>query len=576
MAPAAVEPTYLYLPLSATISHLTLAVALTALVGRGLHRSYLSLSPAQSIRARLANRERLVPVFSALAALSLVLATRSTAQYASLSYSRWADERGIGLEGWFPYLTGGNLTRWLYDVPVYKDTLEIVAEKARRFWWGQQADLGMVSWSLLLSIEGNRRRIPVHHLGAYLTLAQLVNLSYAQNLFYIALLLTPAHLADGWGEGGQGNSVLTRARRRLFPSKPANWCPHPGLFLTILLVNLGSVSLLPYVAAASSPSSSATTNGTISLAVTTLVTRALCFALVAIPAVVPESWGTVHDHPHDAYGPYSQIFRTASLAGLVLHGKASLTALAYNTPGSHRHRHLRIQGVVPSSLEWDDAKRTEWERTATAVAKILGSTGDHPAVAAVGNDVLLSAFSLGIWAAARALESHHILRSCWPFYAPGFASKSIAEDISSLAEDHAHVVDGESAADASVKSEPNSPSVAISPRKRGRPSKKTNAAVASVDATDEAPQTVRRRGRPRKVKQEEDEEQPGPGVDMDQLLADATYEPSPEDAAHVVEGDILPDEDLDWEIAALSWGITALGGLGCGSAGVFGGECISR
>lgn len=43
-----------------------------------------------------------------------------------------------------------------------------------------------------------------------------------------------------------------------------------------------------------------------------------------------------------------------------------------------------------------------------------------------------------------------------------------------------------------------------------------------------------------------------------------------------VEGDSLPAEDLDWEAAALAWGLTAAGGLGCGSAGVFGGECISR
>lgn len=89
-----------YVPLVATISHATLAVALTAIVGRGLYFSYKSLSPTQSTRPRLANRERLVPVFSALAALSLALAARSTSQYASISYSKWADERGIDSGGW--------------------------------------------------------------------------------------------------------------------------------------------------------------------------------------------------------------------------------------------------------------------------------------------------------------------------------------------------------------------------------------------------------------------------------------------------------------------------------------------
>lgn len=84
------------------------------------------------------------------------------------------------------------ISRWLSDVPVYADAFEIVVEKARRYWWGQQIDLSMVAWSFLLAIEGRRRRIPF--LWAYLSLAHLVSLSYAQNLFYVALLLTPAPL----------------------------------------------------------------------------------------------------------------------------------------------------------------------------------------------------------------------------------------------------------------------------------------------------------------------------------------------------------------------------------------------
>lgn len=145
----------------------------------------------------------------------------------------------------------------------------------------------------------------------------------------------------------------------------------------------------------------------------------------------------------------------------------------------------------------------------------------------------------------------------------------MAEDISSLAEDYADGVEVGPADEATVKSELDHQDMPISPRKRGRPPK--NAAIASVPSCDEAPPTIRRRGRPRKVKQEEPEPEPEP-----EQIADPTYEPTPQQAAQVVEGDSLPDEDLDWEVAALAWGITALGGLGCGSAGVYGGECISR
>jgi hypothetical protein len=73
---------------------------------------------------------------------------------------------------------------------VYRDALEIVAEKARRLWWGQQLDLATISWTALLAVEGRRRRIP--HLWAYALLPHLVNLSFAQNLFYVALLQTPS------------------------------------------------------------------------------------------------------------------------------------------------------------------------------------------------------------------------------------------------------------------------------------------------------------------------------------------------------------------------------------------------
>jgi hypothetical protein len=80
----------------------------------------------------------------------------------------------------------------LNDTAFYLDAAEILAEKARRFWWAQQVDLGLVSWTMLLSIEGRRRNISL--LWCYQLLAQLVSLPFAQNLFFLALLLTPAPL----------------------------------------------------------------------------------------------------------------------------------------------------------------------------------------------------------------------------------------------------------------------------------------------------------------------------------------------------------------------------------------------
>jgi hypothetical protein len=87
------------------------------------------------------------------------------------------------------------ISRWLSDTPIYLDAVEIVAGKARWFWWGNQQSLATVPWSMLLAIEGRRRKIPF--LLAYLVLAHLVSLSFAQNLFYVALLCAPTPLEHG-------------------------------------------------------------------------------------------------------------------------------------------------------------------------------------------------------------------------------------------------------------------------------------------------------------------------------------------------------------------------------------------
>jgi hypothetical protein len=82
------------------------------------------------------------------------------------------------------------LRYWLSETPVLLNALEIITEKARRLWWGQQLDAATIAWTALLAVEGRRRRIP--HLWAYALLPHLVSLSFAQNLFYVALLQTPS------------------------------------------------------------------------------------------------------------------------------------------------------------------------------------------------------------------------------------------------------------------------------------------------------------------------------------------------------------------------------------------------
>jgi hypothetical protein len=438
----------------------------------------------------------------------------------------------IGEKGFFPDTKHSSqvyLASWLSDTPFYYDALEIIAERARRFWWGQQIDLATVSWSMLLAIEGRRRRIP--QLSAYMALSHLVSLSFAQNLFFLALLLTPSPRPAREDEL-EPTTRLARLRNTLMPPKPTNWCPHPALFLGALILNFGAIFALPYAA------------GTKSFITTMVLSRAYTFLPLLIPKLVPVSWGTVHPHPHNAFSAFTSLFQVISVASFLLHAKASVVGLRYNTPDSHYHRHSRF-------IPWGVEERSTWERSTTALGKVLGSTADHPVVAAVGWDALICIVSLGLWAAVRATDVEGIIMSTIPFYGKHnlITSPTIKGSSTSL-----------------VKAEPEfaespEPEAGMTLRRRGKPKARVGSIASSSGASEDAgTTTLRKRGRAKKNVPEEDK----------------AYEPTPGEARDVVEGDILPPDDLDWESAALAWGLAAIGGLGTACAGVFGGECTSR
>ncbi|CAI0644947.1 unnamed protein product [Colletotrichum noveboracense] len=555
MAPVPLDPEIKYLPLSLVGGHALTVAYLGFTVARSLYRSYRDLPPSQGTRARLVQRSILSPLFAGFTLVSLSLAGYWTLSYAKLSYRVWADQRGVesparfavpgyfslsgsltdrtfrfyGNNGVFPY--GENATqvyvgRWLSDTPVHLDALEIIAEKARRFWWGQQIELATISWSLLLAVEGRRRNIP--SLWAYLALAHLVNLSFAQNLFYLALILTPTPAQSE--DGQQPTTAFGRLRDKVFPPKPADWFPHPALLL--------ASSCLNYVLIYWAPS----TTGTMTFRNIAVLGRILTFAPVIIPAVVPASWGTVYSNRHGAYRIVTELFRFLSTASFAFHVKGTALGLLYNAPDAHYHRHSRF-------LPFDREERSTWERTTTALGKVLGSASDHPVVAGVAWDVLLSGASQGLWVATRALDVDDILASSTPF----------AQKNAPKAQPLTRLLEGNDKS--TPESETGSHTSASSTRRRDRPAKaKTGEMTISKTAAAEG----NRRTRDRRATEEVDE------------VPEDAYEPSAAESRSAVEGDEMPDGDLDWESAALAWGLTALGGLGSSSAGVFGAECTSR
>ncbi|KAI9645834.1 hypothetical protein NHQ30_005269 [Ciborinia camelliae] len=484
--------------------HIVLTSCLTALVARTIYRSYLALPPSSETRHRQPLRRDHVKIFISLALLGLTTAAWFGMSGASLSYRVWAAERGVELPDSFFGDKGAfrfgqhpgrfEIVRWLNDTPFYRDNLEIVAEKARYFWWGQQASFAMTSFSTYVAIEGRRRNIS--NLWAFVLLGQLVNVSFAQNLWFVALLLTPVPLpanVDVFTDMSTVFEIVPKSWfEKIVPQRANNWLPNPGFYIALLLIRYTVLFLTPFAA------------NTPSFGNLALLSVSSPFIPLFLPYIIPEHWGTTHDHPHKAHSSYTKTFCVISTISSILHIKTTGLALLYNTPESHYYRHSLLHPL-------EEVHRSKKSRMFTALERVLGSIGDHPAVGAVGYDVILSGLSLGTWAAVRGLDGHDILRAIIPWM-----------------------------------------------NKAEKARVKVEEGVESITQSTDTPSPLRRRGRPKKSSKSQQ---------------DAAYVPTRANV-NATEGD--QDEDEDWEIAALTWGVISAAGLGVGSAGVYGADMTAR
>lgn len=194
------------------------------------------------------------------------------------------------------------------------------------------------------------------------------------------------------------------------------------------------------------------------------------------------------------------LFKVIAAGNLALFLVTTFHGLKYNAPDAYYHRHS-------IHLPFDVEKRSAWERTTSASGRILAATADHPVVQGATFDVVLSALSLGVWAAVRSTSVQNML-AC---VVPGVLRE------------------GDSGAKDSTTKDTKRDHQSKRPRSRS------------------------------KAKKEED-------------ASEESYEPS--EAGSIPEGDVIPESDLDWESTAVALGLTVVGGLGFGSAGVMGAECI--
>lgn len=178
--------------------------------------------------------------------------------------------------------------------------------------------------------------------------------------------------------------------------KPEGWVPKPAIHLLVLALTYSSVFLLPFA------------SNTPSFMTVTALSRVLPFIPLSLPFILPESFGTINSQPHATYNTYTTIFRTIAATSALLHLKSTVLALFYNTPESHYYRHSLL-------YPFKEEHRSALDRGSTAIGRVFGAINEHPAVGAVGWDVILSGLSLGIWAAVRGLEPKKMLGSTTVF-----------------------------------------------------------------------------------------------------------------------------------------------------------------
>jgi hypothetical protein len=223
-------------------------------------------------------------------------------------------------------------------------------------------------------------------------LAQTVAVSFAMNLFFIAILLTP--VTSQQEPTSTKPSTITRlpnsvqpAMRRLqafIAAKPAAYRPHPLLYLIPLLACYTGVFLLPF------------STLTPTFMTTLLIPHVVLFQPLFVDHLIFGFW----DRLPGSRSP-RVLYRFMAYCSIALHIKQAVVALLDNDPGAHSHKHSALLQYLYLG---NPGYHGPIERSATALGRVFGSLGDHPAVASVGWDVMLCGLSLIAWAVVRGLD----------------------------------------------------------------------------------------------------------------------------------------------------------------------------
>ncbi|KAF4545270.1 hypothetical protein BFW01_g9909 [Lasiodiplodia theobromae] len=472
-----------------------------------------AVPPAQKTRYREEQRKKNITTFGSLAVASLLVLIYHWSWALLSSYEAWANEQGEATPGalWDGWYAGTDdldwqLGRWWQDVNPLYEFKRAALGTSKALWWTQQLLIARLAFSAFVGIEGRRRDIPGWAAAALWGLAEFASLGLAQSLFFVILTLT--------------SIPTTRTERG------SRWAPHELIYILPITAASGLIGFLPGLA--SNDAGWIAEYGA----------RLSAFFLAAGTRFVPKTFGKQHADVRVAHHAEARVYSAVSIVATAFFLRSTFWGALLNSGASY---HRRYNFVWSTHDAYD---RPWWSKLASASGKILGAISDDPVIGLIGWDVLLSGFSLCVWAASRGLDVTDMLNSIVPpLRRQSTEAKSSVKEETPASPTESH---GSSPA-----------------RRRGRPKK---------NQASEPPSPVTRRSlRKRAATHDSDTH----GSDA----GDASYTPPPNiaeriaDLEHEEERDDTVAEDA--EASALAWGLSLIGGLGLMSAAVMGAEVRS-
>ncbi|KAF2812590.1 uncharacterized protein BDZ99DRAFT_461249 [Mytilinidion resinicola] len=296
-------------PIGIFSSYMLLCLSLAILILRSLYKSSQRRSFAQNLKPNQSRSTRRVVLFTVLSAISLGTTWYYMFCFFSHSYQQWSSRQSIHLS-----VDGSlELGAWLRDTKLFKEAWGTALETPERFWWTQQIFFFTSIWSVFLGQQGFSRRIP--HLWAYMLLGQVVAISFATNLFFLAVSLNPASPPA-------------------FQQDPSRWTPPLSILLIPLLATFVSTGMMPI---------------SVSKPYFMYILLLPHFALFMPPvlySVVPQSWGTTHRSLKAAERYYERVYSLLVMLSIVFIALASRTAWGGVLTALYEH-------PAVSSVGWD-------------------------------------------------------------------------------------------------------------------------------------------------------------------------------------------------------------------------------